>query len=462
LAHHADDELKSAYLPPMLDGRYFGTMCLSEPHAGSSLADIRARAIPQDDGTYKLCGTKMWISAADHDLSENIVHLVLAKLPDAPSGVKGISLFLVPKFRPNTDGAMDLRNDIHVVGLNHKMGYNGTVNTVLELGENDDCIGYLVGRENHGLHVMFSMMNEARIGVGLGAAALGYAGLRYSLEYALERPQGRAATNKDPSSEPVMIIEHADVRRMLLAQKAYSEGALALCLYASKLVDEIEIARDAGNDTQSLSLLLDLLTPIVKAWPSDYCLDANTMAIQVLGGYGYTRDYPVERIYRDNRLNSIHEGTNGIQALDLLGRKVTMKGGAAVGTLLARMKETIVAANGQDEIQWMADALGAACARLMETTTSLAQYALSGQIDRYLANATPYLHFMGHTVVAWMWLMQAAAAQAQLQSGDDPFLRGKLQAATYFYQWELPKTEHWADRLSAADPTTLETRAEWL
>jgi alkylation response protein AidB-like acyl-CoA dehydrogenase len=461
LVKHADKELKDAFLGPMIEGRFYGTMCLSEPHAGSSLADIRCKATPTADGTYRLRGTKMWISAADHELGENIVHLVLAKLPDAPAGVKGISLFLVPKYRLNDDGTMGSRNDIHVVGLNHKMGYNGTVNTVLELGENNDCIGQLVGRPHQGLHVMFSMMNEARIGVGIGAAALGYAGLRYSLDYALQRPQGRHVRTKDPATEQICIIEHADVRRMLLAQKALAEGALALGFYAARLVDEIEIAEHAGENSQETASLLDLLTPIVKAWPSDFCLDANSLAIQVLGGYGYTRDYPVERIYRDNRLNSIHEGTNGIQALDLLGRKVPMNGGAAVGTLMERMQSAIQVGLLAEATREMAQALGAACTRLAETTKALGAVAMTGALEKYLANATPYLHLMGHTVVAWLWLRQANEANEQLALSDDPFLKGKLQAARYFYRWELPRTIHWAERLSAMDTTSLDTHAEW-
>ncbi|MEO8039987.1 MAG: acyl-CoA dehydrogenase family protein, partial [Betaproteobacteria bacterium] len=310
-------EQKARYLPHLLSGRFFGTMCLSEPQAGSSLSDIVTRAEPQSDGSYRLFGQKMWISAGEHDLSENIVHLVLARIKGAPAGVKGISLFLVPKFLVADDGALGARNDVHLAGLNHKMGYRGTTNCVLNFGEQDGAAGSLVGEPNQGLACMFHMMNEARVGVGLGAVMLGYSGYLHALDYARDRAQGRPVLSKDPAKPPVKIMEHPDIRRMLLAQKAYVEGGLALCLYAASLVDDLHSAPEPKT-RRDAKLLLDVLTPIVKAWPSQWCLAANDLAIQVHGGYGYTREYPVERLYRDNRLNPIHEGTNGIQALDLL------------------------------------------------------------------------------------------------------------------------------------------------
>ncbi|MEL6180436.1 MAG: acyl-CoA dehydrogenase family protein, partial [Myxococcota bacterium] len=378
LATHANAEQRKRYLAPLLDGRAFGTMCLSEPHAGSSLSDIRTVAKPADDGTYRLVGNKMWISGAEHDLSDNIIHLVLAKIPGGPPGVKGISLFIVPKFLIHDDGTLGARNDVAISGLNHKMGYRGTVNTVLNLGEDQGgAVGYLVGEPHRGLTLMFHMMNEARIGVGLGAAALGCAGYRFSLNYARERPQGRLPWNKGPASPPVPILEHPDVRRMLLAQKAWSEGGLALCLYCARLVDEMKsVDNDATRD--ALSMLLDILTPIAKAWPSEYALEANKLAIQVLGGYGYSTEYPVERLYRDNRLNAIHEGTNGIQALDLLGRKVTMRQGAAFRLLMDRISRTLSTAREYPSLQEHTQALSEAHARVQATTAALAQTALQG------------------------------------------------------------------------------------
>src|SRR3712207_4919306 len=376
LVAHGTQEQIDTYVRPELEGRYFGTMALSEPQAGSSLADITTKAEPQDDGTYRLTGNKMWISAGDHELSENIVHLVLAKIPGGPAGVKGISLFIVPKFLVNDDGSLGERNDIVLAGLNHKMGYRGTTNTLLNFGEGvhtpggrAGAIGYLVGEEHRGLTYMFHMMNEARIGVGTGAAVLGYTGYLHALEYARTRTQVRPAPSKDPAPPPVPIIEHPDVRRMLLAAKSYAEGGLALGLYCARLVDEEQTA-EAEEDRARAHLLLEMLTPIAKAWPSQWGPVADDLAIQVHGGYGYTRDYPVEQFYRDNRLNPIHEGTNGIQGLDLLGRKVPMQDGAGLRLLAETIAATTARAAGSDWAGLAAD-LDAAAARLCAVTATL-------------------------------------------------------------------------------------------
>lgn len=449
------EELKQTFLPPMRDGRFYGTMCLSEPHAGSNLADIRTRAEPQEDGSYRIYGTKMWISGGEHDLSENIVHMVLAKIPGGPPGVKGISLFVVPKYRVNEDGSVGERNGVNLVGLNHKMGYRGTTNTLLNFGEKEPCVGYLMGGEHEGLKCMFHMMNEARIGVGMGAVMLGYAGYLHSLEYAKERPQGRLPGDKNPDSPQVNIIQHADVKRMLLKQKAYVEGGLALTLYCGKLVDDIRTEQDADKKAD-MELFMDLLTPIVKAWPSDFCLKANELAIQVLGGAGYTRDYPVERLYRDNRLNPIHEGTNGIQGMDLLGRKVRMKGGKAFTLLQNDMRKTIdlAAANG---LQEYADALTNTLGELIQTTEQLLK-AAADDILLATANATIYLRAFGHTVVAWLWLKQALAAQQGLENAtgsEQDFYNGKLAACRYFFRYELPSVQTDLDLLNRLDDTCL-------
>lgn len=458
LRAHGSAEQQQRYMQPMLAGRFFGTMCLSEPQAGSSLGDIRTKAIEQDDGRYRIVGNKMWISGGEHELSENIVHLVLARIEGAPPGVKGISLFIVPKFEVDAHGTLGRRNGVRLVGLNHKMGYRGTVNTVLSFGEHEACIGERVGAPHQGLACMFHMMNEARIGVGLGAAMLGYAGYRFSLDYAKQRPQGRPQSAKDPSTPPVMIVEHTDVRRMLLQQKAYVEGGLALCLYCARLIDERAVAGD--DDTRAaLGLLLDILTPIAKAWPSAFCLEANNLAIQVLGGYGYTRDYPVERLYRDNRLNPIHEGTNGIQGLDLLGRKVLMNNGAAFRLLAERMQRDIEAAD-DPALAELAQALSTARATAIEVTRQLGQTAAKGEVDLFLANAAAYLEMLGHTVVAWLWLQQAQRAQAALAGAgagadDALFYEGKLRAARYFFRYELPRAAHQAELLLRLDDTCL-------
>ncbi len=453
---------KARYMAPMLSGRFFGTMCLSEPQAGSGLADIRSRATPLADGSYRISGSKMWISGGEHELSENIVHLVLARIDGAPAGVRGISLFTVPKFRVNDDGSLGARNDVQLAGLNHKMGFRGTTNTLLSFGENGDCIGQLIGQPHRGLEYMFMMMNEARIGVGLGATALGIAGYRYSLDYARQRLQGRAPDNKDPASAPLPIIQHADIRRLLLAQKAAVEGALALCLYAAHLVD-IEHTAASPAEKQQATLLLDMLTPMVKSWPSEFCLEANKHAIQVLGGYGYTRDYPVEQYYRDNRLNPIHEGTHGVQGMDLLGRKIVMQGGAGFALLLATIRADIAAA-ADPLVTPYAAALEAALQRVEQATQAMLPAMKDGRLALYLANATLYLDMLGHVVIAWMWLRQANVAAAALHNDaqrDADFYQGKLAACRYFYAYELAKLDYWLPLLARLEPATLEMQPAW-
>jgi butyryl-CoA dehydrogenase len=450
------------YLKPLLAGRFFGTMALTEPQAGSSLSDITTRAEPNPDGSYSITGNKIFISAGDHELSENIVHLVLAKIPGGPPGVKGISLFIVPKFRVNDDGSLGARNDVQLAGLIHKMGYRGTTSTMLSFGEKGQCRGELVGEPQQGLSYMFHMMNEARIGVGMGAVMLGYRGYLAALDYARARPQGRHPASKNPQAPQVPIVEHTDVRRMLLAQKAYVEGGYALCLTCARLVDEQNSAPDETARREA-GLLLDLLTPIAKSWPSQWCLEANSLAIQVHGGYGYTREYPVEQYYRDNRLNPIHEGTHGIQGLDLLGRKVMMHDGAALKLLARAMQETMAEAGAVPELQGHALALGAALAEVGETTRQLAA-ALGKDANAALANSSVYLEMFGHTVLAWIWLRQATAAARGLAAGsaaDADFYRGKLAACRYFFKWELPKTQAQHTLLRALEPTCLEMKDEW-
>ena len=466
LIAHGTPEQVDTYVRPMAEGRFTGTMCLSEPQAGSSLADITTRAQEAGDGTYRLFGNKMWISGGDHELTENIVHLVLAKIPGGPPGVKGISLFIVPKYLVNADGSLGERNDVVPAGLNHKMGYRGTVNALLNFGEGKHtpggepgAVGYLVGEPHQGLRYMFHMMNSARIGVGAGATAVGYTGYLKSLAYARERLQGRPLDDKDPSNPPVPIIEHTDVRRMLLAQKSYVEGALALVLYCARLVDEADTAQDAA-ERERADLLLDVLTPIVKSWPSQWCLEANSLAIQVHGGYGYTREYDVEQHYRDNRLNAIHEGTHGIQALDLLGRKAVRGGGAGLGLLVETARATSARARGLGgDAAEFADLLDAALGRVAETTA--AAWA-NGDPAEALANATPYLEAVGHVVMAWMWLEQLVAAHGRKDAPGEAFYTGKRAAAAYFFRHELPRTGPQFDLVSSRDRTVLDTPADAL
>jgi alkylation response protein AidB-like acyl-CoA dehydrogenase len=450
------------FAKPQIEGRFFGTMCLSEPQAGSSLADITTRAIfEQDDELgrrFRLFGNKMWISGGDHELSENIVHLVLAKIPGADGqlvpGTKGVSIFIVPKYLATGAGAFAERNDVVVGGLNHKMGYRGIVNCLLNLGEGEPhrpfgragAVGYLVGEPGQGLAIMFHMMNEARIGVGLGATMLGYRGYRRALEYARQRAQGRPlGRSRTRAADPqVPIIEHPDVKRMLLAQKAYVEGALALVLYCAKLADhrrsdDSEPARAEANG------LLDLLTPVAKAWPSEWGLAANDLAIQIYGGYGYARDYDVEQLYRDNRLNAIHEGTTGIQALDLLGRKILRDRGSALDTLRQRVSATAAKADADVTLRLHAAALQEAW---LEIATVVEKLMAIDDESVALRNATPFLAAFGHAVVAWLWLDQAVEAASAICGGerggtvnerDSDFYNGKLRACRFFFEAELPK-----------------------
>ena len=460
LASYGDDAMKATYLAPMLEGRYLGTMCLSEPQAGSSLSDITTLASPQPDGTYKITGRKMWISCGEHDISENIVHLVLARVPGAPAGVKGISLFLVPKFRVTESGALGARNDVTLVGLNHKMGYKATTNCALNFGESDGCIGSLIGKENHGLSYMFQMMNEARIAVGLGATALGQCAYQPSLHYARERPQGRHPDDKDATKPQVLLTEHADIRRLLLAQKSAVEGALALGLLCASLVD---VATSSVHETErsEAELLLEMLTPITKSWPSEFCLEANKHALQVLGGAGYTRDYPIERCYRDNRLNPIHEGTHGVQGMDFLGRKVTMRNGAGVALLIKRIRADIETAHGCVDPA-LVQALIDGVARFEVVTAFLAGEVAKDR-RKGLANATLYLDFSGHIVLAWMHLrIVLAALKREARSGESNFTKGKKQSAVYFFNRELVRTKGWSETLLSNDLSAFEADAACL
>jgi len=454
LAKYGTSEYVDTWVRPMLEGRYLGTMCLSEPDAGSSLADITTKATPAEDGTYRITGTKMWVTGGDHELAENIVHLVLAKAPGGGPGVKGISLFVVPKYL--TDGT---RNDVALVALNHKMGNHATTNALLNFGDGSHrpaadggAIGYLVGEEHKGLAYMFHMMNEARVAVGLQATAIGYAGYRASVKYAQERTQGRSVEGKDPVRPAVPIIAHADIKRMLLAQKSYVEGALALGLYCTRLVDEQRTAND--SDRQRAQLLLEVLTPIAKSWPSQWCLEANNLAIQIHGGYGYSTDFDVEQGYRDNRLNAIHEGTHGIHGLDLLGRKVVMQDGAGLTLLTERITATIDKAGAHSSATQYVAALREMVQRLTDVTAELWS---AGDVAVTLANSTVYLEATGHIVMAWIWLEQLLATGDSI--GD--FYDGKRAACHYFFTYELPKAGPQLDLLSSLDRSLVDAQACW-
>ncbi|MFZ9993639.1 MAG: acyl-CoA dehydrogenase [Steroidobacteraceae bacterium] len=440
IAHFGSPHQRARWVPEMLRGQVFGTMCLSEPHAGSSLADILTVAVPRDDGRFSVRGRKMWISGGEHELGENIAHLVLARTPDAPAGVKGISLFLVPRFRNATTRES---NGVTLIGLNHKMGWRGHVNTALAFGDEEECIGELIGSLHQGLTYMFLMMNEARVTVGLCAAAIGFAGYQYSLAYAHERRQGRKLGERNPDSKQVPIIEHADIKRMLLAQKVYVEGGLDLVIYCAKLVDILRSSADALQK-QRAALLLDLLTPIAKSWPAEYGLEANKLAIQIAGGAGYTRDLPLERLYRDNRLNPIHEGALGIHGLDLLGRKVSMHDGEAIKTWQQEIEKTLAASEAYPSLLPMCQDLRSALDKLLKVTETLVLTQKNGNVEQSLANATLYLDAFGGVTVGWRWLVRSLVATQRLttreqESDINGFLRGKIKACEYFRLYELPR-----------------------
>jgi butyryl-CoA dehydrogenase len=457
----ASQELKDTYTPAMYEGRWQGTMALTEPDAGSSLSDITTSASPtNEEGTYKIKGQKIYISCGDHDACENIVHLLLARIKGAPAGTKGISLFVVPKKRISTDGLE--ANDVVTAGVYHKMGYKGAPIAHLMFGSNDECNGYLVGEPHKGLFYMFQMMNEARVGVGMNAAAIATAAYHASLTYAKERPQGRIINQKDPMLPQTPIINHADVKRMLLFQKSVVEGSLSLLLYCSKLADIAHVGEPA--EQKHAGLLLDLLTPIAKSYPSEMGCLSTSAAVQVLGGAGYTTDFPVEQYYREARIHPIHEGTTGIHGLDLLGRKVLMNNGEAMKYLLVEMEQTIRRALDRIKLSSQASDLIRAIERLQEVTEYLISVS-KADVEEYLADATLYLEMFGITVIAWQWLMQADVAQAKLPKAEAEsernFYEGKLMTARYFFAYELVKTESLATRLLSSLKVTTVMKPEF-
>jgi butyryl-CoA dehydrogenase len=454
---YGSDELKQTFVPSMLEGKWQGTMALTEPEAGTSLGDLATSATPMDDGTYRVKGEKIFISAGDHDGVDNVVHLMLARIDGAPAGVKGISLFVVPKLRPNGNGGFEA-NDVTVTQVFHKLGYRGAPITALSMGDKGDCVGFLVGEANRGLSFMFQMMNGARLEVGMGATAIATAAYHAALDYARTRKQGRRLTDGKGTS-PVAIIEHQDVKRMLLFQRAVSEGALALILQCSRYEDLAHSAPEAQQE--EYHLLLELLTPVAKTFPSEMGILSTSQSIQCFGGYGYCEDFPVEQHFRDMRIHAIHEGTTGIQGMDLLGRKVAMQNGKALMLLDREMEKAIAKAQEHPELREMANALATAKATLANTTQSLGGMAMEKGPDAFLANATLYLEMFGLVTVAWQWLAQATVASEKLaaqsvRKSDKTFYEGKLAVGRYYFTHELPKAEPLAGTLTQP-PVTLET-----
>ncbi len=454
--------LNEKYIPKMMAGEWQGTMALTEPQAGSSLSDVTTTATLMEDGSYKIKGQKIYISGGDYETTENIIHLTLARIEGAPAGTKGISLFVVPKYR-DEDGSF-VSNDVTTAGLYGKMGQRGYVAAHLMMGEQDNCKGYLVGQEHRGLRYMFQMMNEARIGTGAMASGSASAAYYASLQYANERPQGRHPSNKDATQPQVLIIEHADVRRMLLFQKSVAEGGIALvqlCAYYS------DIAENAtGEAKEDAHLLLELLTPVVKSFPSEWGNLAVSAGMQVLGGAGYTDDFPLEQYYRDIRINAIYEGTTTIHGMDILGRKIMAQNGRALKLLLGEMKSTIDAAAQNTALQAYAGKLGNAAKSLHEISMHLVQLAMKDRPEVFLADATLYLEMFGIVTVSWLWLKQATAAQTAIDSkatGEEHlFYQGKVHTMKYYFEYELPKIQPLIERLKSAEKLTLDIESVYI
>jgi butyryl-CoA dehydrogenase len=448
-------ELKDAYLANMYSGAWQGTMALTEPNAGSSLSDITTQAEQREGGYYAISGQKIFISAGRHDAVENVIHLMLARIKGAPAGVKGISLFVVPTFRIEKGGLVP--NDVNCIGIDHKMGYRGAPIAQLAMGENGDCRGYLVGEPHKGLAYMFHMMNEERIGVGIGAAGIASAAYYASLEYAQARTQGRRLGEKDPCAPQIPIIQHADVKRMLLFQRSVVEGALALLLQVSRYLDLEHVA--GTDEKEKYHLLVELLTPVVKTYPSEAGIQSVSQGLQILGGYGYCKDFPLEQHYRDMRIHPIHEGTTGIQGLDILGRKVRMNDGRAFSLFLDEVRETVAAAREHDALTRLADDLEGAVQSLKDVTSFLIGASPKIGAEIFLADATLYLELFCLVSVAWQWLKQAAASCAALARGvsgaDADFHNGKLATCRFFFSYELPKTLGLVKRLREADGLTV-------
>ncbi|HAI76351.1 MAG TPA: acyl-CoA dehydrogenase [Microscillaceae bacterium] len=472
--------LQNTYIPRILNGEWQGTMALTEPDAGSSLSDITTAAEPTAEGHYLIKGQKIYISCGDHDGTDNIVHLMLAKIKGAPAGVKGISLFVVPQKRLDAQGQL-VPNDLQTAGVYHKMGYKGAPIAHLQIGERGDCHGYLVGEPHKGLTYMFQMMNEARIGVGMNAVGIASAAYYASLQYSKERPQGRKIDNKDLSLPQIPIIQHADVKRMLLFQKSIVEGCLSLLLQTSLYADMAHVSE--GEAQENYHLLLDLLTPIAKSYPSEMGILSTSAAVQCLGGAGYCKDFPVEQFFRESRIHPIHEGTTGIHGLDLLGRKVTMHNGKAFQLWMAEMQQAIAQAKTHPQLNPAAQQLEEVLQQYVAITQHLVGLASQHGVETFLADATLYLELSGIIAVAWQWLLQATKAtqvwteqktettasvvsQGATQTAaavelDAQFVQGKVQTMRYFFAYELSKTAALLQRLRQVDPITVQMHPDW-
>lgn len=459
LISYASDEIRDTYLPNMVAMKWGGTMCLTEPGAGSSMHGVKTTATPTGDGRYKIKGQKIFISSGDYNYVDNVVHLVLARIDGSPEGTKGISLFCVPKKRVEANGEL-VYNNVYTAGEFEKLGQRGYCTTHLVFGEDDTAYGWLVGEENQGLKCMFQMMNEARIGTGRSGTAIASAAYYASLQYANERTQGRKLTNasnpeKVTNSTP--IIQHADVRRMLLAQKAVVEGALSLITETSILAD-IEHTSE-GEEKENAHLLLELLTPMVKTYPAEKGRESVNNGLQILGGYGFTMDFILQQYLRDIRIIALYEGTTGIQSLDLLGRKITMKNGKALQLLAARIQEDIQAAMTYDDLKPYAQTLGKNLMMAQETLGFLMPFAMKGEFERFLSDATIFMEFFSTITIGWQWLKIATAAKQALVIGKTEyaaeFYESKIHTMRFYYKYEMTKTKSLSKIIMSDDVLTV-------
>ncbi len=433
--HGGSDEQKQLYLPKLASGQWGGTMNLTEPQCGTDLGLIRTKATPAGDGSYRLSGQKIWISSGEHDLAENIIHLVLARIDGAPAGTRGISLFIVPKFLPDAEGKPGVRNNVHCLGLEEKMGIHGNATCVMS---HEEATGWLVGEENRGLALMFVMMNEERLGVGMQGLAQGEAAYQAAAQFAKERLQGRSLTgpkNPDGPADPILV--HPDVRRMLMDAKAVLEAGRAFLFWTAlhgdlALVDPDEGVRQKGDDYMAL------LTPVLKAFFTERGFQIASDAMQVHGGSGFTEHFPASQYLRDSRITLIYEGTNGVQALDLVGRKLPANGGRAIAAFMAEIDAFVAAGAGDAALQPFAEGLAATKAQLQEATVWLMQNGFANP-DNAIAGSADYLRLFGLTGLAYMWALMAKAANAKVAAGDaDPFYANKLTVGRYFLQRVLP------------------------
>jgi alkylation response protein AidB-like acyl-CoA dehydrogenase len=454
----AADQYKKIFMPPMMEGKWQGTMALTEPQAGSSLSDITASAKQVGDH-YEVKGQKIFISGGEHEACENFVHLTLARIEGAPAGTKGISLFIIPKYMPLPGGTLE---DNHVIcaGDFSKMGQRGYATTHLIFGESGVTRGYLVGEANKGLQYMFQLMNSARIAVGQTAAAVSSAAYYYSLNYANERPQGRQIADKDLGKEQTLIINHADVRRMLLLQKAFVEGAISLVIECLKWYDLEKL--QFGDEQDRANVILELLTPIVKTYPSEYGIISTSNALQVFGGYGFTMDFNAQQYFRDIRIMSIYEGTTGIQSMDLLGRKLQMKQGQAIHYLMEEMVKTADTAASFPALKTYEMKFRESINRMGQVLSHLQKFAAAGSVELYLADANLFMELAGITSVAWQWLKQGVVVQQKLAGGDGEFYHSKMETLKFFFKYELPKTIALAESLQHDDVVTIKGEREVL